>query len=87
MAFIGESRISKEHPWALYVCLDVKESKMLLKAVGKVEGQLLRTLTYYKDKLEGGEASDKDTNKLCEAEEDFETICSIRAAILTLVKK
>ncbi len=87
MAFIGESRISKEHPWALYVCLDVKESKMLLKAVGKIEGQILRTLTYYKDKLEGGEASDKDTNKLCEAEEDYETICSIRDAILTLVKK
>lgn len=87
MAFIGESRISKEHPWGLYVCLDVEESKMLLKAVGKVEGQILRTLTYYKDKLEGGEASDKDTKKLCEAEEDFETICSIRDAILTLAKK
>lgn len=86
MAFIGESRKSSEHPWGVYLCLDREECEMLLKAVGKVEGQMLKTLTYYKDKLESGDASEKDTDKLTNAEEKFETILSIRESMLLMIK-
>lgn len=84
MAFIGESRQSSEHPWHLYLCLDCKECELLMKAVGSLEGRCLRTLEYYKGKLEGGEATEKDTDKLLRAEEDYETILSIRKNILML---
>ena len=67
--------------------MDEDECEMLLKAVGKVEGQCLRTLTYYKSVLEGGEATDKQTKKLYQAEEDFESIESIKNVLLAMIKR
>ena len=86
MAFIGEARKDPNSAWKLYVCLDAKECELLLKAVGPLVGRCLRTLEYYKDKLEGGEATEKQTDKLIQAEDDFETIISIREAFLTMIK-
>lgn len=86
MAFIGESRKDPNSAWGIYVCLDFKECELIMKAVGPLVGRCLRTLEHYKGKLESGEATEKDTDKLYQAEEDFESITSIRDAILEVKK-
>lgn len=86
MAFIGESRKDSTSAWKHYVCLDENECEMLMKAVGQLVGRCLKTLEYYKDKLESGEATEKQTDKLYKAEVDFESIISIRDTLLTMIK-
>lgn len=84
MAFIGESRKDPNSAWGIYVCLDFKECELIMKAVGPLVGRCLRSLEYYKGKLDLGEATEKDTDRLDKAQEDFENIISIRDAILGL---
>ena len=84
MAFIGESRKDPNSAWGIYVCLDFKECELIMSAVDKLVGTCVRSLVYYKGKLESGEATEKDTDKLCQAEEDFESITSIRDTILQM---
>lgn len=84
MAFIGESRKDPNSAWGIYVCLDAKECELLMKAVGPLVGRCLRSLEYYKGKMDLGEATEKDTDKLYQAQEDFESITSIRDTILQM---
>ena len=87
MAFLGESRKDQESEWGIYACLDKKECELLMKAVGPLVGRCLKTLEYYKGIQESGEATEKQTDKLYEAEENFENILSIRDTILTMIKE
>lgn len=36
MAFIGESRIDKSHPWSHYVCLDLEDCEVLSQIIGSL---------------------------------------------------
>ena len=90
MAFIGESRKSKESPWDVYVCLDWEECEMIIDAVGKSVGRRLRSYCYYKDFVESGEATIKQQDKYIEAENKYETILSVHDTIckyLNMCKK
>ena len=86
MAFIGESRIDTNSPWKLYVCLDAKECEMIMDAVGKSVGRRLKTYNYYKDLVDGGEATTKQQDKLVEAEENFDAIVNVHAVISEYIK-
>ena len=84
MAFIGESRKDPNSAWGIYVCLDFKECELIMPAVDKLVGRCVSALVHYNGKLESGEATEKDTDKLFQAEEDFESITSIRDTILQM---
>lgn len=86
MAFIGESKKDKYHPWKLYVCLDLKECEMLIDAIGKSVSRRLRTYEYYKDVVEGGEATEKQQDKYFEAQENYETIISVHETVMSYIK-
>lgn len=85
MAFIGESREGKDSSWKMYVCLDLKECEMIMDAVGKSVGRRLKSYEYYKDILEGGEATSKQEDKYAEAEENFDAILSVHETICRFV--
>ena len=57
-----------------------------MKAVGPLVGRCLRTLEYYKGIHEGGEATEKQENKLFQAQEAFDNVISIRVAMLEMIK-
>lgn len=86
MAFLGEAKRDKDSPWKIYVCLNEQECELLMKAVGALLGRCLRTLEYYKDILEGGEATEKQQDKLVKAQKAFEDVISIRDSMQEMIK-
>lgn len=86
MAFLGEAKRDKDSPWKIYVCLNEQECELLMKAVGTLLGRCLRTLEYYKDIHEGGEATEKQEDKLVQAQEAFENVISIRDSMQEMIK-
>ena len=87
MAFIGETRENSDSPWQLCVCLDKKDCKMLVEAVGKVVARRLRSFEYYKGIMEAGEATAKQEDKYWEAEEAFDNIVVIQQTIASYLGK
>lgn len=86
MAFLGESRRAQDSPWKIYVCLNEQECELLMKSVGTLLGRCLRTLEYYKDIHEGGEATEKQEDKLVQAQEAFDNMISIRNCMQEMIK-
>lgn len=86
MAFLGESRLDEQHAWHIYACLNKKDCEIVLKAIGPVVGRYLRSYEYYKDILESGEATDKQTDALLKAEENFNTIIELRNMLVQYLK-
>lgn len=78
MSFIGESREDLIKPWRNYLCLDKSDCQIVLKAIGPLVGRYLKSYEYYKDILESGEATEKQTDKLLEAEQNFNDIINLR---------
>lgn len=81
MAFIGESKRDTNSPWLLYVCLTAQECRLLLNEVINLENRLVRNLDYYQGLLEGGDATDKQTDKLEEVRGKLETVGNIRTVM------
>lgn len=86
MAFIGESRESKDHPWGLYICLDKEDCKVLSQVIGSLVARKLRTYEYYKGIHEGGEATEKQVDKMWAAEKEFDVANNIEQTILKFIK-
>ena len=86
MAFIGESRKSNDHPWDLYLCLDKKDCEVLSQVIGSLVARKMRTFEYYKGIHEGGEATEKQVDKLFKAEAEFEAALNIQEAIFEFLK-
>lgn len=86
MAFLGEAKKDQGSPWKIYVCLNEQECELLMKSVGTLLGRCLRTLEYYKDIHEGGEATEKQVDKLVQAQEAFENVISIRDSMQEMIK-
>lgn len=86
MAFIGESRESNDHPWGLYLCLDKEDCEVLSQAIGPLVARKLRTYEYYKGIHEGGEATEKQVDKMFAAEKEFDVAKNIEQNILKLIK-
>ncbi len=83
---MGESRIDNQSAWRLYVCLNVEECKQIFPALGSLIGRSLRTLNYYKEIQEGGEATTKQQDKLVEAQDRFETLISVRDSMVEYLR-
>ena len=86
MAFIGESRESNNHPWGLYLCLDKEECEVLSQVIGSLVARKLRTYEYYKGIHEGGEATEKQVDKMFAAEKEFDVANNIEQTILKFIK-
>lgn len=86
MAFIGESRRTKDSPWNVYVCLDQKDCELIIDAIGKSVGRRLRSYEYFSDVMESGEATSKQQDKYAEAAANYETILSVQETIHKFVK-
>ena len=86
MAFIGESRESNNHPWGLYLCLDKEDCEVLSQVIGSLVARKLRTYEYYKGIHEGGEATEKQVDKMFAAEKEFDVAKNIEQNILKFIK-
>lgn len=86
MAFIGESQPDYGKPWNVYLCLGKSDCQIVLKAIGPLVGRYLRSYEYYKDILESGEATEKQTDKLLEAEQNFNDIINLRNELVKYLK-
>ena len=86
MAFIGESREDFRHSWSNYVCLDKEDSQIVLQALGPVVGRYYKTYEYYKGIHEAGEATEKQTDKLMKAEENYNTIIYLRNQLVEYLR-
>lgn len=86
MAFIGESRIDKSHPWSLYVCLDLEDCEVLSQIIGSLVARKIRSYEYYKDIHESGEATEKQEDKLDKASDELNSAESIQNEILRFIK-
>lgn len=86
MAFIGESRESNNHPWGLHLCLDKEDCEVLSQVIGSLVARKLRTYEYYKGIHEGGEATEKQIDKMWAAEKEFDAALSIQKELLNFLK-
>ncbi len=86
MAFIGESRIDKSHPWSLYVCLDLEDCEVLSQIIGSLVARKLRSYEYYKGIHESGEATEKQIEKLNKASDELDAATSIQEEVLIFIK-
>lgn len=87
MAFIGESRLDDQHAWHIYVCLNKTDCEIDLKAIGPEVEKYLRYYKYYKDILESRDATDKQTDALMKAEENFNNIKELRNMLVQYLKE
>lgn len=86
MAFIGESRIDKSHPWSCYACLDLEDCKVLSQIIDSLVARKLRSYNYYKDILESGEATEKQIDKFDKASDELNSALSIQNVIMQFIK-
>lgn len=87
MAFIGESKEGKDHPWRIYVCLNLEDCELIIDAVSKSMDRIEKSYDHYKDILEGGEATLKQEDKYIEAEMKYETISNVHTTICEFVRR
>lgn len=81
MAFIGESQPDLGKPWSVYLCLDESDCQIVLKAISPLVNRYLKSYEYYKDILESGEATEKQTDKLLESEQKYNDIINLRVKL------
>ena len=86
MAFIGKSRENVSSPWKSYVCLDKEDCEMLSQIIGSLVARKLRTYEYHKGVHEGGEATEKQVDKMWAAEKEFDVAKNIEQTILKFMK-
>ena len=86
MAFIGESRFSTSSPWEHYVCLDLEDCEVLSQIIGSLVARKLKSYMYYKGIHESGEATEKQLDKLEQADEELTAAENIQENILSFIK-
>lgn len=86
MAFIGLSRIGQDAPWKPYVCLDEEDCGVLSQIIGSLVARKLRSFEYYDGILEGGDATEKQLDKLCQAEAELDAAQNIECTIRDFLK-
>lgn len=86
MAFIGESKERVTSPWRVCVCLDKEDCELLSQVTGSLVARKLRTYEYYKGIHEGGEATEKQVDKMWAAEKEFDVAKNIEQVILEFLK-
>lgn len=85
MAFIGESRIDKDKPWSVYLCLSASECKSLLPVVEKVLAKAEKRYEHFRDVMDGGEATNRQQTLFFEAEEDRDNLESTKNQMLKYI--
>lgn len=87
MAFIGESREDYSHAWKQYVCLNKEDCEVLSQIIGSLVARKLRTYEYYQGIHASGEATEKQTDKLWKAKDEFDAACNIQKQIFEFINK
>ena len=86
MAFIGESREDFYSSKSFYLCLDKKDSQIVMRAIGPVIGRFYRTYQYYKGIHGSGKATKKDIDNLKKAEEHYNNIIHLQKQLYEYLK-
>lgn len=86
MAFVGESRFDESSPWKLYVCLDLEDCMVLSQIIGSLVARKLRSYQYYKGIHESGDATEKQLDKLEQADEELTAAENIQENIFSFIK-
>lgn len=88
MAFIGDSRKDPHGSvWDLYVCLDVRDCELLLPGLLAARNRAERSVNYYQDLRDGGEATSGQMTKLAAAEERLERIGVVLRCAVEMIER
>jgi len=87
MAYLDNTRDSISSPWRFTLCLTSEECKLLLPEFKSSLRRETRRYEKYKDIHESGDATEKQQNLLCDAENKVDCLIAVIYQCEELIKR
>lgn len=87
MAYWDNTRPDNTRPYQFTLCLTEKECKLLLPTVEKALKTAKKKYEKYKDIQDGGEATEKQQDKLWQYEEEYDCLIAVDCQIRKYINK